>query len=94
MFGFFMPHTFTQVLANLISLLMLLILIDVILSWVIAYSRSLSPYHPLVKAIRSIVDPILNPFRRLLPPPYKTGGWDISPMLAIIVLSILRNFLL
>jgi YggT family protein len=93
MLGFSVPHTLGQLLGDLISFLILMIIIEVVISYIIAYSGKLSSYHPFVKFVRSIVNPILNPLRRILPPPYKTGGWDFSPMIAIILLQIIRNWL-
>ena len=38
---------------------------------------------PLVRALDSVTEPILDPMRRLIP---RIGAIDISPMIAIIVL--------
>jgi YggT family protein len=67
-----------------------LILINVLLSWV-----PRMPYNP---ALRSVVDfvtettnPYLNLFRRVIPP-LGGGGFalDLSPMIAVIVLVVVR----
>jgi YggT family protein len=93
MFSFVPMNSLSGVLYNLIGLLMILILIEVIISNIIAFGGKLSPYHPFVKFVRSIVNPIVNPMRRILPPPYRTGGWDFAPMLVIILLAVLRGIL-
>jgi YggT family protein len=72
--------------------LMILIIVEVIITNFIAFGRGLSPYNPFVRTLRQIVNPMLEPFRRLLPPS-KTGGWDFSPMILILLLSLLRGFL-
>lgn len=82
----------TSLIADVIGLLILLILIEAIVSNVIAFGGRLSPYHPWVRALRRVVSPILDPIRRLLPP-YKMGGWDLSPIIAIVALSWLRSLL-
>jgi YggT family protein len=73
-----------QDIARLISTLLyietLLILVRVAISWF----PSIDPWHPLVRALRAVVDPVLLPFRRVLP---TFGGIDFSPVLAIIVLT-------
>jgi len=73
-----------QDIARLISTLLyietLLILVRVAISWFPA----IDPWNPLVRALRAVVDPVLLPFRRVLP---TFGGIDFSPVLAIIVLS-------
>ena len=58
--------------------LYVLILARILLSWL-----PISPWHPLVRWLRRIVDPILRPFRRILP---TFGGLDLSPILAILVI--------
>ena len=64
----------------------LAILIRVILSWVNA-----NPYSPLVSFIHQITDPILEPLRRVVPP---IGMIDVTPLLAMILLSLLQQVLL
>ena len=66
----------------------ILIFIRILLSWVPRL-----PYYPWLRAtvdfIHQVVDPYLNIFRRVIPP-LGGGGMaiDISPILAIILLSI------
>ncbi len=59
--------------------LMGLIIIEVILSWV-------NPHAPMAPFVRALNQPILRPFRRILPP---VSGIDLSPLLAFLVLQIL-----
>jgi YggT family protein len=54
------------------------IVIRVILSWV-----SVGGHNPATAIIDILTDPILRPFRRLIPP---IGGMDISPVFAMILL--------
>jgi YggT family protein len=63
-----------------------LIIIRVVLSWV-----PIDPYSPMVRMLREITDPVLEPFRRLIPP---IGGFDFSPIVALFVLEFLEQFLL
>ena len=56
-----------------------LIILEVILSWV-------NPYAPIAPTVRALTDPILQPFRRLLP---AIAGIDLSPILAFLALRIL-----
>lgn len=57
------------------------IIIRIVLSWV-----SPGTYNPATAIIANLTDPILRPFRRIIPP---IGGFDISPILAIILLGAL-----
>ena len=70
----------------LFAALFVAILGRVIISWV-----NLSPYNPIVVALYQITEPILAPIRRVLP---QTGMIDLSPMIAIIVMGIVRQVLL
>jgi uncharacterized protein YggT (Ycf19 family) len=93
MFFFVRPISGAAILADLIELLIWAILIEALVSNIIAFGGKLSPYHPAVKALRAVVNPILAPVRRILPPPARTGGWDLSPLIVIILLQMLRSYL-
>ena len=51
----------------------------------------LSPYHPLRRTINSIVQPLLAPIRRFMPP---TGMIDFSPMVLIILIRVVETILI
>lgn len=61
-----------------IHLFVFAIFVRVILSWV-----SQGGYNPAIAILHTLTEPVLRPFRRLIPP---LGGLDISPVLAIILL--------
>ena len=86
-----MATTLPGLLSLAINILIYLIVIDIIISYCIAFGMRLSPYHKAIRGVKTVVDPILNPIRKLLPAPSKTGGWDLSPMIAIILLEVLQN---
>ena len=46
---------------------------------------------PVFQALAAITDPILEPLRKVIPP---LGMLDISPMVAMVVLFLLSEFLL
>jgi YggT family protein len=48
------------------------------------------PYHPIISLIYRITDPILTPFRQLIPP---IGGLDISPIFAFMALSLIEKLI-
>lgn len=69
------------------------ILSNIIYLLVIAYvilSYFMSPFHPVRQLINRLVDPMLNPIRRVLP---QTGMIDFSPMVLIILIWILGRIL-
>jgi YggT family protein len=69
---------------------MILIFVRILLSWI-----PRMPYNPTLAAvvnfIHEVTDPYLNLFRRILPP-VGGGGFalDLSPIIAVFVLIILR----
>ena len=58
--------------------------ISQIFVWIVIASAILSfflpPYHPVREALDRIVDPFLNPIRRLMP---MAGTFDFSPLILI-----------
>ena len=69
----------------LIDLYTIVILAAVVLSWI-----QLSPSNPVVQLVDMLTDPVLAPARRIIPP---LGGLDISPILALIALQVIRSML-
>lgn len=72
-------------LARLIDLYSLIVLVAVILSWIRLDSR-----HPVVTLVRSLTEPVLAPVRKALPP---MGGLDLSPMVVLFGLQVLKGLL-
>lgn len=62
-----------------------------VLSWIvivdILLGYFLAPYHPLRQALDRIVEPMLAPIRRFVPP---MGMFDFSPLVLLILLQILN----
>lgn len=75
------------VLGYLIEILWWLIIIRALLSWV-----NPDPYNPIVQFIERSTEPLLAPFRRLVPS-YRIG-MDVSPILALLLLYFLKIFLI
>jgi len=70
-----------------INLLILLVLVRAVLTWL-----PVPPYHPMVKMLDSLTEPLLRPFRKM--GRSAAAGFDLSPMILIIVLIIVRTVLL
>jgi len=70
-----------DILANLI---VLLVIVDVLLGYF------LSPYQPVRHALDRIIEPMLNPIRRVVP---LVGMFDLSPVILIILVEIVRLLL-
>ena len=67
--------------------LYIVIFARVILSWF----PQVSPSNPLVQFVFAVTEPVLAPIRRVLP---RFGVFDLSPMIALILFSIIRTVLL
>jgi YggT family protein len=74
-----------QIVHRIIQLFILVIVIQAILSYF------MSPYEPIRRTIDRIVNPFLNPIRRILPP---MAGLDFSPFVLIILLYIVDAILM
>ncbi len=70
----------------MINLFLFAILIQVILSWV-----NPGGYNPAISLINQLTEPLLRPARRWVPP---ISGLDLSPMLVMIGLTLLKMLLL
>lgn len=68
---------------------LILILIQITLKYV------LEPFHPLRRAIDGVIEPLLAPIRRIVPP---MGRFDFSALILMVIVeiiaTILRNVLL
>lgn len=75
------------ILSNLIGLLIFVLIVNAILSWLVAFDvinvRNQTVYK-IVRALDAITDPLLRPIRRFLP---NLGGIDISPIILILLLQ-------
>ena len=69
----------------LFNVIYFLLIVRIILSWV-----NPDPYNEIVRVIYRITDPVLSPFKRL---PLQVGMFDFSPIIAFIVINVLRNFI-
>jgi len=44
--------------------------------------------HPILSLVNQIIEPIMAPARRIIPP---MGGLDLSPILVILLIDVLRH---
>lgn len=75
-----------MLLARLFDLYSLVVLAAVILSWI-----RLPPDNPLVRVTSALTEPLLGPIRRVLP---DLAGLDLSPVVLLVGLRLLRGLLL
>lgn len=74
------------ILDYLLTVLNWLIIIRALLSWV-----NPDPSNPIVRILYTITEPILSPFRKIIPA--YSIGIDLSPVLALLFIWFLKLFL-
>jgi len=93
--------SFLMVLDVVLNVVYYTVMVWVILSWILLFASHTSfrwryrGAFNLLVAINDffsrLTDPMLRPFRRLLPP-HKTAGIDWSPLLLLLVIMFIRTF--
>ena len=76
-----------QVIFAILSVIQWLVIIAAVISWV-----NPDPRNPIVQFLYRTTEPILRPFRKILPP-RRTGGIDLSPMLVVLLILFIKVFL-
>ena len=73
------------VLDVVLSALMIILIVNALLSWVRP-----DPSNPIVRFLDQVSDTVCDPIRRLFPT--VIGGFDLAPLIAILVIMFLRQF--
>ena len=78
----------------LLSLLWLVVIIGIILSWLISFNV-VNGHNQFVgtswRMTNAITEPLLAPIRRILPP---LGGMDFSPIVLILLIGFVQGYVL
>lgn len=86
--------TLLQIVQLLLNILWWIIVIQAILSWLIAFNV-INTYNEFVRsvwnALRTLTEPIYRPIRRILP---DFGALDVSPLVVLLVLYILNSMII
>jgi YggT family protein len=79
-------------LVNLLfEILSILILVDVLGSWILAARTQLPDViYTILALVHRITSPLMEPIRRVIPP---LGGLDMSPIIALIGLQVIQRLL-
>ena len=75
-------RTPVELIGLLFNLYIFAIIIQAVISWV-----NPDPYNPVHTVLFRVTEPVLRPFRSVIPP---LGGIDLSPLAAIIMLQVLK----
>jgi len=73
-----------EIIHRIIQFFVLIVIIQAILTFF------MDPYHPVRRTIDQLVNPFLDPIRRIVPP---IANLDFSPVVLIIILQILDSIL-
>ncbi|MEO1039103.1 MAG: YggT family protein [Pseudomonadota bacterium] len=75
-----------------LTLLVILLLVSIVLSWLIAFNV-VNSNNQLVSTIwrfsTGLTEPILRPIRSVIPP---LGGMDLSPLILLLVIYFVQNY--
>jgi YggT family protein len=75
-----------ELVSQTIDIFIFAVFARVVLSWL-----NPDPYNPVAGLLDSLTEPVMGPARRVLPP---VGGLDLSPVLVVIGLVLLRMLLI
>jgi len=83
-----------QIVDLLLSVLMWIIIVQAILSWLVAFNV-INTYNDFVRqllyALDRVTEPLYRPIRKIMP---DFGALDLSPMVVLLIIYILRQIIL
>ncbi|MEK7812248.1 MAG: YggT family protein [Candidatus Desantisbacteria bacterium] len=77
-------NSLAMLMGMIFKLIYFVLVVRMLLSWV-----NPDPYNQMVRIIYRVTEPILAPFRRIIPP---MGMIDISPIVVFLLLSFIEKF--
>ena len=89
-----MAYALYQIIVILLDVLWWIIIIQAIMSWLIAFNvinTSSDIVRTIIVALDRMTAPIYNPIRRVMP---DLGALDLSPMVVLLAILILRQAIL
>jgi YggT family protein len=78
-----LPNALLTFAELLLQILWIAILIRVLLSWF-----PIDQNNPIIKVLFEITEPVLAPFRRVIP---RIGMFDLSPLAALLVIQLIQQ---
>ena len=80
-------------LITILDLYFYVIIAAVIASWLVGFGI-INSYNPIarsiLRALHALTEPVFGPVRRIIP---ALGGLDLSPLIVLLLLTFLRNWL-
>jgi len=87
--GFIVTWSFIGILNFIILFYYYALIASIVMSFITMFSGNMNP-HPILLLVWQITEPIMAPFRRVIPP---MGGLDFSPILIFLIIGLIRNFI-
>ena len=87
--GFIVTWSFIGLLNFIILFYYYALIASIVMSFITMFSGNMNP-HPILLLVWQITEPIMAPFRRVIPP---MGGLDFSPILIFLIIGLIRNFI-
>jgi len=84
--GLIFFKSIAELLSLFLNIFLFAILIQIIVSWINPGS-----HNPIMSVIQTITEPVMGPVRRVIPP---IGGLDLSPLVAILVIQLLKMLII
>jgi len=84
-----MNYALAKLVGFILDTIMVLILLDVLGSWVLVMRVRLPGWaYTALQTIHNVADVFLRPIRRFIP---SIGGLDISPIIFLVILNLVRG---
>ncbi len=87
-------YAITALIVQIIDLYWYVLIVTAIMSWLLAFDV-VNFRNNIVRTVwtflNAVTEPVLAPIRRLLP---NLGGVDISPIILLLLLSLIRNLVI
>jgi YggT family protein len=83
----YLLEALAEVLYLLLNIYMIIIIARALLTWV-----NPDPYNPIVRFLYNVTEPLLGWVRRHVPIVF--GGLDLSPILVLVAIAVLKSFLI
>ena len=81
-------HGIIGIVTALVNMYMWVVIIRVLISWITP-----DPYTPIVQFLRAVTDPAIEAVRRFVPNFLWSTGLDFTPLILIVLLQVLMEFL-
>lgn len=81
-------HGIIGIITSLVNMYMWVVIIRVLISWI-----NPDPYNPIVQFLRAVTDPAIETVRRFVPNFLWSTGLDFTPLILIVLLQVLMEFL-